>query len=93
MSRKKEKTRYDIFEGLYMFNKKEFANRLYELRKDHDKTQAEIAEYLQTTQQQYQKYEYGTQELPVRRLYQLAELYNVSADYILGLPKNLYWPR
>lgn len=76
-----------------MFNKKEFANRLYELRKDHDKTQAEIAEYLQTTQQQYQKYEYGTQELPVRRLYQLAELYNVSADYILGLPKNLYWPR
>ena len=76
-----------------MFDQKQFSNRLYELRKDHDKTQAQIAEYLQTTQQQYQKYESGSQELPVRRLCQLAELYNVSADYILGLPKNLYWPR
>ena len=76
-----------------MFDQKQFSNRLSELRKDHDKTQAQIAEYLQTTQQQYQKYESGNQELPVRRLYQLAELYNVSADYILGLPKNLYWPR
>jgi transcriptional regulator with XRE-family HTH domain len=93
LSRKKEKTRYDILGVVYMFDQKQFSNRLYELRKDHDKTQAQIAEYLQTTQQQYQKYESGSQELPVRRLYQLAELYNVSADYILGLPKNLYWPR
>lgn len=66
---------------------------LKELRNDQDMTQEQISAILKTTRQQYQKYESGIQELPLRHLKTLCALYGVSADYILGLPKNLKWPR
>lgn len=59
--------------------------RLKDLREDNDKSQAEIGALLKTTQQQYYKYEKGIQELPTRHLKTLAEYYNTSADYILGI--------
>lgn len=58
--------------------------RLRDLREDADKTQAEIAALLQTTQQQYSKYEKGIQEIPVHHLITLADFYKVSVDYLLG---------
>ena len=33
----------------------------------------------------YRRYEVGLREIPVWALIKLAELYNVSTDYILGL--------
>jgi len=54
------------------------------LREDADKTQDEIAKLLQTTQQQYSKYEKGIQEIPVHHLITLADFYKVSVDYLLG---------
>ena len=58
------------------------------VRLKHEKTQSEIAEILQTTQQQYSKYEVGTQELPARHIIALANYYGVSADELLGITKS-----
>ena len=65
------------------------AQRIRNLREDADKTQAQIAQLLGTSQQYYAAYETGKRPLPIDRLYILCEYYHVSADYILGLPKNL----
>lgn len=58
--------------------------RLRDLREDSDKTQADVAKYLGTTAQYYGKYEKGERELPFARAIELAELYDVSLDYIAG---------
>ncbi len=58
--------------------------RLKDLREDHDIRQKEIAELLQTTQQQYSKYETGIQEIPVHHLITLANFYRVSLDYLVS---------
>ena len=56
-----------------------------ELREDADKTQAQIADILGTSQTMYARYERGASELPIRHLIKLSEYYHVSTDYILGL--------
>lgn len=56
-----------------------------DLREDHDKTQAEIAEILGTSQTMYARYERGANELPIHHLIALCNYYSVSADYILGI--------
>ena len=61
-------------------------SRLRDLREDRDYTQAQIAEVLGTTQQVYSRYENGINEMPVRHLRRLCEFYQVSADFVLGLP-------
>ena len=66
---------------------------LRELREDRDLTQADIAKLLGTTQQVYARYERGINELPLRHLQTLCLYYEVSADYILCLPRGLKWPR
>ena len=66
-----------------------YVRRIRELREDNDKTQSEIAEILGTSQTMYARYERGANELPVRHLIRLSELYNVSADYILGLSDDM----
>ena len=59
--------------------------RLKDLREDHDLKQSDVAEILGISQQYYQCYESGKNELPTRHLITLARFYNISADYILGL--------
>ena len=71
----------------------ETAEKLKSLREDRDYTQKEIADVLGTTQQQIYKYEAGKQEMTVHRLRKICLFYGVSADYLLGLPKGLKWPR
>ncbi|HIW26184.1 MAG TPA: helix-turn-helix domain-containing protein [Firmicutes bacterium] len=65
--------------------KADYVQRIRNLREDSDKTQAEIAEILGTSQTMYARYERGANELPLRHLITLCEYYHVSADYILGL--------
>lgn len=71
----------------------QYYERLKAIREDNELNQTEIAHILGTTQQQVYKYENGKQEMTVSRLKTLCEYYGVSADYILGLPKGLNWPR
>ncbi len=59
--------------------------RLKDLREDADLKQSDVAELLQTTQQQYSKYERGIQEIPTRHLITLAKFYKTSVDYLLGV--------
>lgn len=59
--------------------------RLEDLRVDADKTQAQIAQVLYCKREVYRRYEKGIHELPVWALIKLAEYYNTSTDYILGL--------
>lgn len=71
----------------------EYYERLKEARIDKDMTQTDVANFLKTSKQQISIYENGKQEMTVGKLRDLCALYNVSADYILGLPRGLSWPR
>lgn len=59
-------------------------NRIKDLREDHDKTQQEIADYLNMHRSVYRRYEAGVREIPVWAVMKLAECYHVSTDYLLG---------
>lgn len=67
--------------------------RLKDLREDHDLTQRDIADVLQTTREQISKYETGKQMMGIDKYIKLAKYYNVSLDYLTGLidtPRKLY---
>lgn len=57
---------------------------LLNLRKQHNKTQKELAEYLNTKHQTYGAYEKGINEPNINTLIKLADYYNVSIDYLVG---------
>lgn len=57
--------------------------RLAELRKNHDKNQEEIANYLNVGRTTYAMYEQGNREMNYELLIKLADYYQVSLDYIL----------
>ena len=65
---------------------------LKDLREDKDLKQEDIAKVLNMKQQQYSNYEVGKRALPIEHLITLCKFYNVSADYILGLP-DLPYPK
>lgn len=67
---------------------KNIMEKFRDLRDDNDLTQDEVAKYLGTSQTMYARYEREANELPVRHLKSLCQLYNVSADYILDLKKD-----
>ena len=66
-------------------NQLKLIKRIRDLREDHDMTQTEVADVLHTSQTMYARYERGANELPIRHLIALCNLYHVSSDYILGL--------
>ena len=59
--------------------------RIADLRVDRDKTQQEIADMLVCNRQVYGRYERGIREIPISMLLLLAEYYDVSVDYLVGL--------
>ncbi len=70
----------------------DYRMRIKNLREDNDYTQAYIGKVLQKSQQGYNHIEAGRAELKIEDLAILCKLYNVSADYIIGLtniPKSL----
>ena len=62
-----------------------YAERIRALREDNDKTQTEVAMLLKVGQRTYCDYELGKTRIPVDSLIVLAELYDVSMDYICGI--------
>ena len=64
---------------------------LKELREDKDLTQQDVAKIINTSQQYYGHYENGHRPLPIEHLKALCLFYGVSADYVLGLPKGMYY--
>ena len=62
-----------------------YYQRLRDLREDQDLPQKAIADLLDTTTQQYCRYEKGDREIPFHHVITLAKFYGVSIDYIAGL--------
>lgn len=62
-----------------------YQKRLHDLRVDHDLRQEDIAQILKITSQAYGMYENGKRSLPIEYLIILAQYFEVSSDYILGL--------
>lgn len=62
--------------------------RLKDLREDKDLTQKEIAQIINVTQVAYSYYEIGKREIDLKSLKKLAEFYDTSVDYILGLTRT-----
>ena len=61
-----------------------FFQRLEDLRIDHDKSQIEIAAYLNLNRNVYWRYEKGVRVIPAWAVIKLADYYHVSTDYLLG---------
>lgn len=64
---------------------KEFlAKRLKECRKAKGLTQMQVATYCDITEKAYQNYELMTREPKLEILVRIADLYQVSLDYLTG---------
>ena len=61
-----------------------FRERLKNERKAAGYTQADMAERLGIKQPSYIRYENGTSEPSLETLCQLADIFDVSVDYLLG---------
>ena len=59
--------------------------RLKDIREDRDMTQRQLAELLHIRQNTYSQYENGQRGLPIEALIALANIFQTSTDYILGL--------
>ena len=70
----------------------DYVDRLRALREDRDVGQEQIAAVLGCQQSAISKYEKRRARYSVEDIIRLCEFYNVSADYILGLPRDLPYP-
>ncbi len=59
--------------------------RLRDLREDHDLTQEQLVHRLDMHKTTYTNYEQGKRDVPFALAIRLAQLYNVSLDYLAGL--------
>lgn len=59
--------------------------RIRDLREDSDLKQRQVANFLMCDQSLYSKYEREERSLPLSAAVKLAEYYNVSVDYLVGL--------
>lgn len=63
--------------------------RLKDLREDHDLKQEDIAKILNISQTNYSKYELEKVNIPISSLVVLADFYNTSIDYLIGLTDEI----
>lgn len=70
---------YNLQEVRFMYK------RIRDLREDNDLNQTQVAKILGMSQTGYSKYETGENDLPTPVLIKLADFYNVSIDYLLGV--------
>ena len=61
-----------------------FTDRLFMLRKESGLTQQQVANIIQTTLRQYQRFEKGEQKPGYDNLLKLADCFQVSLDYLTG---------
>ncbi len=63
---------------------KEFGKRLKALRKEKGLKQVDMANIMEMTDRQYQRYEYGMVNVPATTLNFFADFFGVTTDYLLG---------
>ena len=74
---------------MYMY----YNEKIQLTRESKNITQKQRAEHLNIKQQQYARYEKGINVMPVTYLKGICDFLGVSADYILGLPENMEYPK
>ncbi|MDE5936756.1 MAG: helix-turn-helix transcriptional regulator [Ruminococcus sp.] len=62
--------------------------KLRELREENSMSQAEMAKLLGCSQQTYSRYETHTTEIPLEQLIFLADYYDTSVDFLLGITNH-----
>lgn len=67
----------------------QFYERIRNAREDREEKQETIAKYLGITRQQYGLYETGQREFKIKHIQKLCMYFDISADFILGLPEGL----
>ncbi len=70
----------------------DYVDKLTQLREDRDLGQKDIAKLLNCQQSAISKYEQRRSKYKIEDIIKLCKFYNVSADYILGLP-DLPYPK
>lgn len=65
-----------------------FYPRIRNLREDKDWTQAQMGDLLACSQRVYSNYERGDIDIPTATLIKIADLHNVSVDYLLERTDN-----
>ena len=73
--------------GDVMF-KENFTINLKRARKSAKMTQQQVADHLNTSRSNITKYEIGTLEPNIETIGLLAELYDVSTDWLFGIKKS-----
>ncbi len=63
--------------------------KIRDIREDRDLTQTQIAQKLNCTQQTYSRYETGEITIDIYQLIKLANFYDTSVDYLLGLTNEI----
>lgn len=70
-----------------------FAKRLNDLIEDRDINQKEMCAEIGITEQQMIRWKQGKSEAGITKLEALCKYFNVSADYLLGLPEGMPYPK
>lgn len=87
----RDKTKYLDFRYIYSYSVMDMRTeilkyeRIRDLRIDRGLTQADIGKLLHVSQNTYSQYEIGEIRYPLDAVIKLAEYYNVSIDYLVGL--------
>ncbi len=68
--------------------RKQLSDRLKECRKAKGYTQGQVAIYCDITEKAYQNYELMTREPKLEILVRIADLFDVSLDYLTGRTDN-----
>lgn len=63
------------------------------LIEDKDTNIKDLSEQIGVSTKQIKRWRDGTSEMGIDKLVKICLYYHVSADYILGLPRGLEWPR
>lgn len=62
--------------------------RIQDLRIDSDLSQKKIGEILHISQRSYSHYETGSRNIPIEMLIRLADYYDTTIDYLVGITDN-----
>lgn len=65
-----------------------YGQKLRDLRLEKKLTQEDVAKYLNIKRSSYKQFELQYDIIPINRLFELSNFFNVSIDYILGLNNN-----
>ena len=65
-----------------------YGNILKEIRENNNLSQTEIATILNINRSTYGHYETEYQTIPINHLIKFCDYFNISVDYVLGIPNN-----